>query len=122
MRGADMESGRGPIALQGQVGDDHSQVPAPLEQLAPRSVDQGGRQRRRLDQAVDLERCSPAHGAVGAGEVLCQLLADARGDIIGQTGGSDGAQDHLSLRAVLTGVGSLLSHHGGRPTVCEGGR
>ena len=27
-----------------------------------------------------------------------------------------------TLRAVLTGVGSFRLHHGGRPTVCEGGR
>jgi hypothetical protein len=50
-----------------------------------------GRQRRRLDQAVDLEHGSPADGAVGAREVLSQLLSDARGDSTDQTGGSDRA-------------------------------
>jgi hypothetical protein len=59
--------------------------------VTPGCVDQVGRQRRRLDQAVDLEHGSPADAAVGAREVLSQLLSDARGDSTDQTGGSDRA-------------------------------
>jgi hypothetical protein len=40
MRGADMEGDRASIALQRQIGDDHGQVPPPLEQLPPGCVDQ----------------------------------------------------------------------------------
>jgi hypothetical protein len=73
-----------------------------------------GRQRRRLDQAVDLEHGSPADGAVGAREVLSQLLSDARGDSTDQTGGSDRAQDHLSC-----GRTSLDSGHCSCATVVD---
>jgi hypothetical protein len=91
MRGTDMEGDRASIALQRQIGDDHGQV-QPLSsslRLAAsiRSVvSAGGSTRRSTSSTV-----SPADGAVGAPEVLSQLLSDACGDIAGQTGGSDGA-------------------------------
>jgi hypothetical protein len=40
---------------EGKIGDDNGKIPVPLEQLAPGSVDQLGRQGRRSGEPVDDE-------------------------------------------------------------------
>jgi hypothetical protein len=89
----------GPAAdSQRKIGDDDAEVPALIQQFAPRRLDDFGRLSRRCDQALDSKLGLPLDAQVQRVEVVRELARDLGGQVARETRCDDHAEGNEGLR------------------------